>query len=377
VTGFYLNKIKIMNNERERERERAQDHSSTLTGLDPVSPQIAVILPVYNIEKYLKECLESVKNQSFKDFICICVNDGSTDSSPEILNKFAKQDKRFKIIHQKNHGAGFARAVGIKQVFKIHIPYITFIDPDDFVSKKYLEFLYTAMKSGDYNLVRCANNMFSKKNYNNIVFNEESLILDKVKQNLLVLVWGNLYSAELFANFNNDNYEYIGYKKYPAEDSRMNLLVIVKNNIKQVFVKNTLYAYRQRASSAVRDIGKDISYQKHIYEPFKPINNVEKNKANMYITVLSIYSLHGLIVNEKPISKEVRANITKMLKLLPFNELSKIGDKKILFVKIFGINFYIFIKRMYHHFKHLTNKDYKKRINDLRKSLKNKNDLYE
>ena len=65
-------------------------------------PKISVIVPVYNVAKYLERCLESILSQSFKDFEIICVNDGSTDNSLEILQQYAKKDKRVKIINQKN-----------------------------------------------------------------------------------------------------------------------------------------------------------------------------------------------------------------------------------------------------------------------------------
>ena len=71
--------------------------------------KFSVIIPVYNVEEYLEECLESIVNQSFKDFEVICVNDGSTDNSLEILQKYAEKDKRFKVLNQENQGQGVAR----------------------------------------------------------------------------------------------------------------------------------------------------------------------------------------------------------------------------------------------------------------------------
>ena len=76
--------------------------------------EISVIIPVYNVEKYLSKCLESICNQSFRDIEIICVNDGSTDSSLDILNDYALTDSRIKIIDQENQGLGASRNNGIE-----------------------------------------------------------------------------------------------------------------------------------------------------------------------------------------------------------------------------------------------------------------------
>ncbi|WP_225369762.1 glycosyltransferase family 2 protein [Methanobrevibacter arboriphilus] len=75
--------------------------------------KISVIIPVYNVEKYLEQCLDSVINQSLEDIEVICINDGSTDNSLEILDEYAKKDNRIKIINKKNEGLGVARNIGM------------------------------------------------------------------------------------------------------------------------------------------------------------------------------------------------------------------------------------------------------------------------
>ena len=93
-------------------------------------PKFSIIIPVYNVEKYLVECLESIVNQSFKDFEVICVNDGSTDNSLEILQKYAENDERFKVLNQENQGQGIARNNALNIA---NGEYILFVDPDDFI----------------------------------------------------------------------------------------------------------------------------------------------------------------------------------------------------------------------------------------------------
>ena len=99
-------------------------------------PKVSVIIPVYNVEKYLARCLDSVINQTLSDIEIICVNDGSTDGSPEILQHYAAQDERIKIINQKNAGLGAARNVGIKNAIGT---YLFFVDSDDWLDLQCLE----------------------------------------------------------------------------------------------------------------------------------------------------------------------------------------------------------------------------------------------
>lgn len=99
-------------------------------------PKVSVIIPVYNAEKYLRECLDSAINQTLKDIEIICVNDGSTDSSPEILRNYAKSDSRMIVLQQKNAGAGAARNNGL---FHATGDFIYFLDGDDFCDTSLLE----------------------------------------------------------------------------------------------------------------------------------------------------------------------------------------------------------------------------------------------
>ena len=93
------------------------------------TPKVSVIIPVYNVEEYLRECLDSVINQTLKEIEIICVDDGSTDNSLEILKEYAKKDNRITVISRKNKGVGYSRNEGIN-VSKGK--FIAFMDPDDY-----------------------------------------------------------------------------------------------------------------------------------------------------------------------------------------------------------------------------------------------------
>ncbi len=108
--------------------------------------KVSVIIPIYNVEKYLDKCLESVSGQSLKSIEIICVNDGSTDSSGDILNKWAKKDSRIVVINQQNMGLSAARNAGLSIA---QGEYVSFLDSDDWVSGDFFETLYSAVKNND------------------------------------------------------------------------------------------------------------------------------------------------------------------------------------------------------------------------------------
>lgn len=106
--------------------------------------KITLIVPIYNVEDYLEQCLYSIQNQTYKNFICIMVNDGSTDNSKEIAEKFLS-DKRFILINQENKGLSGARNTGLDYFFEKPVEqqignYVSFIDSDDVISPDYLEY---------------------------------------------------------------------------------------------------------------------------------------------------------------------------------------------------------------------------------------------
>ena len=103
------------------------------------NPKISIIIPMYNVEKYLRRCLDSVQNQTFTDWQAICVDDGSPDKSGEIAEEYAKKDKRFVVIHKENGGQSEARNIAVQYVTG---DYILFVDSDDFIHPQTLELTY-------------------------------------------------------------------------------------------------------------------------------------------------------------------------------------------------------------------------------------------
>ena len=114
--------------------------------------KVSVIIPVYNCEKYIEECIESLINQTLQECEFIFVNDGSKDKSEEIIKKYADKDERITLINQKNSGVSVARNIGIKKAVG---EYIGFVDADDYVESDYYEKLYNTAKNNNCSIVVC------------------------------------------------------------------------------------------------------------------------------------------------------------------------------------------------------------------------------
>ncbi|MBQ6110085.1 MAG: glycosyltransferase family 2 protein [Alphaproteobacteria bacterium] len=113
-------------------------------------PKISVIIPIYNVEKYLRRCLDSIKNQTFKDWQAICVDDGTPDNSGKIAEEYAAIDKRFVVVHKENGGLSDARNAGMKYVDG---EYVMYVDSDDFIHPQTMEIAYFLIQKNKTDIV--------------------------------------------------------------------------------------------------------------------------------------------------------------------------------------------------------------------------------
>lgn len=145
------------------------------------TPRISIIIPVYNVEKYLARCLDSIVGQTYKQIEIICINDGSTDSSKTILEDYAKKDQRIIVVNQNNGGLSNARNKGIDIATG---EYITFVDSDDYVAADYVEFLLQLLKRNNFKskMAMCSlKTVFTKTNGYIDAGNEEIVTLSGEK----------------------------------------------------------------------------------------------------------------------------------------------------------------------------------------------------
>ena len=170
--------------------------------------KVSIIVPVYNVEKYLCECLDSIINQTLEDIEIICVNDGSTDSSLQILNDYAQKDKRIIIINKLNSGYGHTMNTGINAASG---EYIGIIESDDFADKHMFEDLYKLAKDNNADIAKSnwylywSKNKFSRKR-NNISSKKSNKVInakqDKTLLRLLPSVWSAIYKKEFLNKYN-------------------------------------------------------------------------------------------------------------------------------------------------------------------------------
>lgn len=225
--------------------------------------KISIIVPVYNVEKYLSKCIESIINQNYKDIEIILVNDGSTDNSGEICDKYMQKDKRIRVIHKINEGVSIARNTGLKVATG---EYIAFVDGDDFVHEDIYTKLISIIDNSKYDLVMCrfyrsfANekNVIEQEPLRQGEYSKESiykeLILPMIgndfnnigKTLIMGAIWRGLYKKEII---NKNRIEFPKIKI--AEDMLFHLNYLLYCNY--VYVeKKAYYYYRYNSNSATK-----------------------------------------------------------------------------------------------------------------------------
>lgn len=173
--------------------------------MENMLPLISVIIPVYNVEKYLKRCMDSVLNQTYTNLDIVLVDDGSTDKSGDLCDEYQQIDSRVRVIHKKNGGLSDARNIGIENA---RGEYLTFVDSDDELVLDCVEYLYRLICKYNCSISSCAAQVIIEKNrkvYKNKLYTDEILSAHNGLKNMLyqkgigVSAWGKLYKKELFS----------------------------------------------------------------------------------------------------------------------------------------------------------------------------------
>ena len=182
-----------------------------------INPLISVIIPVYNTELFLRDCLNSVVNQTYTNFEVILVDDGSTDQSGAICDEYASKDDRFKVIHQENQGVTMARIAGFENS---RGELISFIDSDDYVSSLFLEELLKPIIEEDADIVCCK---YNRVNNNIVVYSDNRI--------------SGIFQGEDLRNFISEHflfdYRTKGYGMHPGLAAKMIKRCYVDEGLKQ------------------------------------------------------------------------------------------------------------------------------------------------
>lgn len=222
--------------------------------------EVSIVVPIYNVEKYLRRCLDSLVNQTFRDIEVIALNNGSTDNSLSILNGYANRDKRIKVIDNNNLGVSEARNIGIREAKG---KYIVFVDSDDWINVDMIEILYKSISGNSCDLVMCTyvrefddhskEKVFNLPEVNLYVGNE---VKDKLLRKLvgpignelanpeyldaLGTVWAKMYKTSILRE---NNLKFVDLKEIGSgEDTLFNIYAF--NKVSRVILLNKpMYHY--------------------------------------------------------------------------------------------------------------------------------------
>lgn len=302
--------------------------------------KVSIVIPVYNVEGYLPECLDSLINQTLKDIEIICINDGSTDNSLEILNDYAQKDNRIKVIDKENEGQGIARNLGIELA---QGEFIGFVDPDDWVEPEMYEQMYNQAKKLSSQIVLCDYKKYLEDDDKfidvNIFRKAVSLTkskavkiptgenLDKKLLDSSILVSPS-YTINAIYEINllkNNDIKYSNLRCY--EDVLFNLKTrVLAQRIS--YINSAFYCYRIRTSSTLRANDKRyidlINIIGLVKDYLKEQNLLEYYQYNFdYFCVSNVYRAFTLLQSD-----ELRKNLLILAEtVLPVHLLKELQKK--------------------------------------------------
>lgn len=236
---------------------------------------ISIIVPVYNSELYLAECLESIKNQTYKDFEAIIYNDGSTDNSKEICEKIVQEDNRFKYYEQKNQGPGTTRNNALK---KASGDYICFVDSDDIVSEYYLERLYDAIRETNAeisvcDLTRLSPDDFKISDNKPLILNNQDAVTELIKER-------KLKNYSVCRLIKKEKIQNISFDTTKNEDVFFSLRLF-KNISKTAVIDDKLYFYRINNQSITNQ--NSFEFEFNVLENYLKCNEILDNEEQIKI----------------------------------------------------------------------------------------------
>lgn len=253
-----------------------------------IKANISVIIPVYNVEKYISECLDSVINQTYKKLQIILVDDGSTDSSGKICDVYAEKDNRITVVHQKNAGAGAAKNTGLDLVKG---DYFSIIDSDDYIELDMYEKMVNSLEKYNADIVQCL--------FRNVFVNDSFDRKFKIKSNYPKVLTSKRFLKEylydwkyaIFANkvFKSSLLKDIRFPVGRKIDDEFFTYKLVCNAKKVVNIDNILYNYRMRKTSVMNENDTDRLIYDRIdcfIERYNYISNVYPSLKKNYILKL-------------------------------------------------------------------------------------------
>lgn len=327
---------------------------------------INVIVLVYNVEKYLANCLDSIVNQTYKNFCVILIDDGSTDRSGSICDEYVKNDQRFKVVHKQNAKTNFGRKTGVEYAIKNSAPdsFITFVDGDDTVGANYLKCLVDEINNEGVDIAVCKYQyMFDGGRFKATGFLPDHKVVVQDNQRICKSiikadrqfgmsrqVWCCLFPLKFFLNIDWD------FSNIAIADDTLLFAQLVCQTKSAVFIPDEQYNFLQRANSFTNT--SKVSLYKAIIQADKKIVELFKEvKGYDFYQIYEIESIRNylnLIGSQADLPAKYRTyDLTKYLqyiKSIKYNsKLFKMSSAKqkfgIILIKTGGFSLYSFARK--------------------------------
>ena len=281
-------------------------------------PKVSIIIPVYNVEKYLDACLDSIVNQTYGNIEIICINDGSTDNSQKIINKYKKQFKNIISVEKENGGQASARNMGLSMATG---DYISFVDSDDYIDKNLYKKIEQKMKKGydlilfDYEIV------YSNKKVRKHCMNpkdNENVSPSEYLLSQIVSPCNKVYKKDYLDSIEFMFPEGIIYEDYAS------IPTLAINNPKITYINEAFYFYVQSESSTTRNEEYKTKYEdlfpatEYLYNKLKGCELSEESEYqitihNLFHGALNFYKFNKLEQIDK-ISDSIREKFPRWMK---------------------------------------------------------------
>ena len=269
-------------------------------------PKVSIIVPVYNVEKLLSRCLNSLVNQSLSDIEIICVNDGSTDNSLNILKSFSEKDSRIIIIDKQNEGLSVARNTGMNIAKG---KYIGFVDSDDWVDLDFYEKLYNSAINNGADIA-VAGIIRTKKNQKTFIleYNKEEIANDIYQKISLCdipeccFVWNKIYKLDRLKSLN------IEFEAGRIYEDMIWIPQVLYSMDKVVAVPDTYYYYWRHANTLVKKSNaksdEDLKYAKEKFVSFFKEHNIDIDKYLVKVKKYKVFGITLFKIKQKGDKKE-------------------------------------------------------------------------
>lgn len=327
---------------------------SKTSNVNEMKDLISIIIPVYNVEKYLANCIGSVIKQTYTNIEVLLINDGSTDNSQKICENYMERDKRVILINKENGGASDARNIGIKNS---NGKYIAFVDSDDTIEENYVEYLYNLLLKYKTNMSIAAYSILSNEKIINIGQGYKETLLDVqecldrllCEKGFTVSPCAKLYDKKLF-----DNIKYPTGKLFEDNETTYKLIIECP---KIAYGNESIYNYYKRENSMMTSkfnmkkldlielSDKMCDDIENKYPKLK--NSTDKKRITARFSMLRQILVGKLDDKQKKVVKEIKKYIMKRKWQIFKNEKIDKRDKIALISLMFGNSFFAFAWKVY------------------------------